>query len=135
MLSWLIVDAMLTPGNTPLPRTVDIDPPLLGHRYMPISVAGDGAFSCTILAYDTLHPKEPIVAIKAMKPSFEVIGQRVTYFIVKLIEGIQPLTKDWKPPNAQTYLYPYSPSMRFIFCVIYVPYCSRSSGSETVVFT
>jgi hypothetical protein len=135
MLSWLKVDAMLTPGNTPLPRTVDIDPPLLGHRYMPISVAGDGAFSYTILAYDTLHPTEPIIAIKAMKPSFEIIGQRVTNLMVKLIEGIQPPTKNWKPSNAQTYVYPYCPSQCFIFCVIYIPSCSRSSGPETVVFT
>jgi hypothetical protein len=73
----LTLDAMLTPGNTPLPKTVDIDLPLLAHRYAPISVAGDGAFSCTILAYDTLHPQNPVVAIKAMKPSFEIIGQRV----------------------------------------------------------
>jgi serine/threonine protein kinase len=67
----------LTPGNTPLPRALTIEPPLLGHRYLPISIAGDGAFSRTIIAQDVLHPQKPIVAIKAMKPGFERIGKQV----------------------------------------------------------
>jgi ABC-type nitrate/sulfonate/bicarbonate transport system substrate-binding protein len=47
------------------------DLPLLGHRYLPVAIAGDGAFSQTILARDILDPKEPYIAIKAMKPGFE----------------------------------------------------------------
>jgi len=67
----------LTPGSTPLPRPLSIDPPLLANRYLPISIAGDGAFSRTIFARDILNPTQPIVAIKAMKPGFERIGQQV----------------------------------------------------------
>ena len=70
----LILDKSLTP---PLPRPLSIDPPLLAHRYLPISIAGDGAFSRTILAQDVLDPKRPVVAIKAMKPEFEGIGHQV----------------------------------------------------------
>lgn len=73
----LIVDNILTSGSTPLPRPPVIDPPLLAYRYLPISIAGDGAFSRTILAQDVLDPKRPIVAIKAMKPGFEQVGQQV----------------------------------------------------------
>jgi hypothetical protein len=73
----LSVDAILTPGSTPLPRPLSVDPPLLAHRYLPISIAGEGAFSRTILAQDILDPKEPIVAIKTMKSGFERIGQQV----------------------------------------------------------
>jgi hypothetical protein len=75
----LIVDAILTPGSTPLPRTLTIDPPLLGHRYLPVAIAGDGAFSQTILARDVLDPRQPVVAIKAMKPGFERIGKQVIF--------------------------------------------------------
>ena len=60
-----------------MPRPPSIDPPLLAYRYLPISIAGDGAFSRTILAQDVLDPKRPVVAIKAMKPGFEQIGQQV----------------------------------------------------------
>ena len=70
----LILDTSLTP---PLARPSLIDPPLLAHRYLPISIAGDGAFSRTILAQDVLDPKRPVVAIKAMKPEFEGIGHQV----------------------------------------------------------
>jgi hypothetical protein len=72
-----MVDVILTPGSTPLPRTLTIEPPLLGHRYLPISIAGDGAFSRTIIAQDVLHPHKLMVAIKAMKPGFEGIGHQV----------------------------------------------------------
>ena len=71
------IDTILTPGSTPLPRLND-DPPLLARRYHPLSLAGDGAFSRTILARDTFDPREPVVAIKAMKPGFEGIGQNVS---------------------------------------------------------
>lgn len=77
----LRVDTILTPGSTPLPRALSIDPPLLAHRYLPISIAGDGAFSRTILARDVLDPTSPVVAIKAMKPGFERIGQQVGHEI------------------------------------------------------
>jgi len=70
---------ILTPGSTPLPRPLSVDPPLLAHRYLPISIAGDGAFSRTIFARDTFAPNAPIVAIKAMKPGFEVIGRQVLH--------------------------------------------------------
>lgn len=76
-LCWLMKDLIMTPGNTPLPRALTIEPPLLGHRYLPVSIAGDGAFSRTIIAQDVLHPHKPMVAIKAMKPGFEAIGQQV----------------------------------------------------------
>jgi hypothetical protein len=72
-----IVVTVLTPGSTPLPRRFTIDPPLLGHRYLPVAIAGDGAFSQTILARDVLDPRQLVVAIKAMKPGFEKIGQQV----------------------------------------------------------
>jgi hypothetical protein len=71
------VDAILTPGSTLLPGPLSIDPPLLANRYLPISIAGDGAFSRTIFARDIFNPTQPIVAIKAMKPGFERIGQQV----------------------------------------------------------
>ena len=77
---WLIqggADVILTPGSTPLPRALNNDLPLLAHRYQPLSLAGDGAFSRTILARDVLNPREPLVAIKAMKPGFEILGQNV----------------------------------------------------------
>lgn len=77
-MNLLRIAMILTPGNTPLPRPLTIDPPLLAHRYLPISVAGDGGFSRTILAEDTLGPTRPLVAIKAMKPGFELIGQQVS---------------------------------------------------------
>jgi hypothetical protein len=70
-------DEILTPGSTPLSRTSMNDSPLLAHRYLPISIAGDGAFSRTIMAQDILDPTRPMVAIKAMKPGFELIGQQV----------------------------------------------------------
>jgi len=73
----LMVVTVLTPGSTPLPRRLTIDPPLLGHRYLPVAIAGDGAFSQTILARDVLDPRQLVVAIKAMKPGFEKIGQQV----------------------------------------------------------
>jgi len=78
--NWLMEDIILTPGSTPLPRPLSVDPPMLAHRYLPISIAGDGAFSRTIFARDTFDPKTPIVAIKAMKPGFEVIGRQVGHF-------------------------------------------------------
>lgn len=89
-LNWtsLIVDTILTPGSTPLPRPLSIDHPLLAYRYLPISIAGDGAFSRTILARDVLDPKQPVVAIKAMKPGFERIGQQVWNLVSILIIGI-----------------------------------------------
>lgn len=71
-------DMLLTRRNTPLPRALNTDLPMLVHRYQPLSLAGDGAFSRTILARDTLDPRDPLVAIKAMKPGFETIGQNVT---------------------------------------------------------
>jgi hypothetical protein len=71
-------DMPLTPRITPLLRALNNDMPMLAHRYLPISLAGDGAFSRTILARDTLDPRTPLVAIKAMKPGFETIGQNVT---------------------------------------------------------
>jgi hypothetical protein len=74
----LIVDNILTSGSTPLPRPSVIDPPLLAYRYLPISIAGDGAFSRTILAQDLLDPKRPVVAIKVMKPGLERVGQQVS---------------------------------------------------------
>jgi hypothetical protein len=55
---------------------------------LPISVAGDGAFSRTIFARDIFDPKEPIVAIKAMKPGFEVIGRQVHVPMTMLMIGI-----------------------------------------------
>src|SRR5271155_4451035 len=85
---WLTEDVILTPGSTPLPRPLSVDPPLLAHRYLPVSVAGDGAFSRTIFARDTFDPKEPIVAIKAMKPGFEVIGRQVHVPMTMLMVGI-----------------------------------------------
>jgi hypothetical protein len=85
---WLTEDVILTPGSTPLPRPLSVDPPLLAHRYLPISVAGDGAFSRTIFARDTFDPKAPIVAIKAMKPGFEVIGRQVHVPMTMLMIGI-----------------------------------------------
>lgn len=75
----LTEDVILTPGSTPLPRPLNMDPPFLAHRYLPISIAGDGAFCRTIFARDTFAPTTPIVAIKAMKPGFEVIGRQVPY--------------------------------------------------------
>lgn len=75
--SLLAADTILTPGCTPLPRPLTRDPPLLAHRYSPMSIAGDGAFSWTILAQDVIDPRKPIVAIKAMKPGFDLIGQQV----------------------------------------------------------
>lgn len=77
-----MVAANLTPVSTPLPRPLTNDLPLLGHRYLPVAVAGDGAFSQTILARDILDPKEPTVAIKAMKPGFERIGKQVVRNLV-----------------------------------------------------
>jgi len=74
------LDTILTPGNTPLPRPTNDDPLLLAHRYYPLSLAGNGAFSRTILARDTFDPREPVVAIKAMKPGFEGIGQNVSQY-------------------------------------------------------
>ena len=74
-----MADAILTPGSTPLPRALTDDLPLLGHRYFPVAIAGDGAFSQTILARDILDPNEPIVAIKAMRPGFEGIGKQVVF--------------------------------------------------------
>jgi serine/threonine protein kinase len=71
------VDMPLTPRITPLPRALNNDLPMLAHRYQPLSLAGDGAFSRTILARDTLDPRDPLVAIKAMKPGFETMGQNV----------------------------------------------------------
>ena len=75
----LTEDVILTPGSTPLPRPLSVHPPLLAHRYLPISIAGDGAFCRTVFARDTFAPTTPIVAIKAMKPGFEVIGRQVLY--------------------------------------------------------
>lgn len=84
---WFMVDAILTPGSAPLPRTLTSDPPLLGHRYLPVAIAGDGAFSQTILARDVLHPREPIVAIKAIKPGFEAIGKQVISHLSFVADG------------------------------------------------
>jgi len=85
---WLTEDVILTPGSTPLPRSLSVDPPMLAHRYLPISIAGDGAFSRTIFARDTFDSKTSIVAIKAMKPGFEVIGRQVHVPMTMLMEGI-----------------------------------------------
>ena len=70
---------ILTPGRTRVgkPLTAQSDQILLANRYVPIAVAGDGAFSRTILAEDTFDPGRHIIAIKAMKPGFERIGQQV----------------------------------------------------------
>ena len=89
-VSKLKVDVILTPGSTPLPRHLSVEPPLLAHRYLPISIAGDGAFCRTVFARDTFVPTTPIVAIKAMSPGFEVIGRQVhvTKTNFWLIEGI-----------------------------------------------
>jgi hypothetical protein len=85
----LMVVTVLTPGSTPLPRRLTIDPPLLGHRYLPVAIAGDGAFSQTILARDVLDPRQLVVAIKAMKPGFEKIGlQVILNSPLWLMEGI-----------------------------------------------
>ena len=65
-----------------MPRALTSDPPLLGHRYLPVAIAGDGAFSRTILARDVLDPKESTVAIKTMKPGFEGIGKQVVWHLV-----------------------------------------------------
>ena len=93
---------ILTPGNTPLPRALTIEPPLLGHRYLPVSIAGDGAFSRTIIAQDVFHPQKPMVAIKAMKPGFEAIGQQVRP-VNEINPGIQFITTDTKCPDAKVY--------------------------------
>ena len=73
----LIVGNISIAESTPLPRPLSVDQPLLACRYLPISMIGEGAFSRTILGQDTLDPKRPIVAIKAMKPGFDGIGQQV----------------------------------------------------------
>ena len=78
----LSVDTILTPGSTPLPQPLTTTPPLLAYRYSPISIAGDGAFSWTILAQDILDPRNPIVAIKAMKPGFDLIGKQVSTLVL-----------------------------------------------------
>ena len=72
-------EEILTPGSTPLakPLAAESSQTLLANRYVPISVAGDGAFSRTILAEDAFDPQRRIIAIKAMKPGFERIGQQV----------------------------------------------------------
>jgi hypothetical protein len=119
----LRIAMILTPGNTPLPRPLTTDPPLLAHRYLPISVAGNGAFSRTILAEDTLSPTRPLVAIKAMKPGFELIGQQVNDPTTLLTEGIQPTKANTEPSNAQARLSSYCSGKRLIQCVVHISYC------------
>ena len=103
-LEFLTLGTILTPGSTPLLEPTTIDPPLLAFRYLPISIAGDGAFSRTILAHDLLDPRRPTVAIKAMKPGFEAIGQQVeNLWRAFLMEGIQPVETDTELIHAETY--------------------------------
>jgi len=82
---------ILTPETTPLPKGFTNDVPLLAFRYLPISIAGDGAFSRTILAKDILDPKQPMIAIKAMKPGFDPIG-RQEYRLLRRIQNL-PMPK------------------------------------------
>jgi hypothetical protein len=126
-------DLIMTPGNTPLPRALTIEPPLLGHRYLPVSIAGDGAFSRTIIAQDVLNPHKPMVAIKAMKPGFEAIGQQVHSNDATTNLGIQIVTTNTKPTDAKVYESPYCPSIRLVLCVIDVPSCPRGTGARKVM--